>query len=375
MGRSMRAGLLYYDLNTSGGRQQVVISIIRALRKLGFRTILLCGKRIDKSRIKNNFGVDLQVDKELVLPIWPSDAQTYFEFLLPGIAKPLCDVLINPYTNDILPQVDVIYFHYAQQLLLRQKMRKNKIWNYYYRPYQVVERALALRASCMLLLANSFFTANVIREQIGINPVVIYPPVFLKKTVNSARARKNIVLTIARFSPEKKLEQIPLVARGVDANFVILGSMRDAKSYRRVRRLIKKYGVENKVTMIIDAPNNFSVKMELLQKAKVYFHTMPLEPFGISIVEGMGAGCIPVVHDSGGAIEFVPQRWRYKDTEDAKQKIKEALDSWSNSIAEDMENIAYQFREERFIDDFSETLNAYLRERNKTKVVSENVSY
>jgi glycosyltransferase involved in cell wall biosynthesis len=371
----MRAGLLYYDLNKVGGREQVVISILRALRKLGFRTISLCGKKMDKSCIKNNFGVNVQVHKELVLPIWPSHAQTYFEFLLPVIAKPLCDVLINPYTNDILPQVDVTYFHYAQPLLLRQKMRKNRIWNYCYRPYQVAERALAVRASRTLLLANSFFTANVIKEQIGITPLVIYPPVFLKKTVNSVRARKNIILTIARFSAEKKLEQIPLVARDVDAKFVILGSITDATSYSRVRRLIKDYGVEDRVTMILDAPNNFSVKMELLQKAKVYFHTMPFEPFGISIVEGMGAGCIPVVHDSGGAREFVPPMWRYKDTEDAKQKIKEALDSWSNSIAEDMETIAYQFREERFIDDFSGTLNAYLRERNKTKVVSDNVSY
>jgi glycosyltransferase involved in cell wall biosynthesis len=373
----MRVGLLYYDLNSSGGRQQVVISIIRALRKLGLGTVLLCGKKTDKSFIRNNFGVNLEVHKELVLPIWPSRVQTYFGLLLPVIAKPFCDVLINPYSNDILPQVDVTYFHYAQQLILRQKMRESKTWNHYYRPYQAVQRALAVRASHRLLLANSFFTANVIREQIGITPVVIYPPVFLRKTTNSAHTRKNIVLTIARFSLEKKLEQIPLVARDVDANFVILGSVRDATStsYSRVCRLIKEYGVKDRVTMIINAPNNFDVKMELLQKAKVYFHTMPFEPFGISIVEGMGAGCIPVVHDSGGAREFVPKRWRYKDTEDAKQKIKEALDSWSNSIAKDMETIAYQFREERFIDDFSETLNAYLRERNKTKVVSENVSY
>jgi glycosyltransferase involved in cell wall biosynthesis len=358
----MRVGLIYYDLNKSGGREQVIISILRALKKLNLKTISICGKRVDISRIKNNFGVYLQVYKELILPIWPNRAETYFKFLLPVVAKSFCDVLINPYTNDILPMVDVTYFHYVQPLLLRQKMHESKIWNYCYKPYQVMERALVARASDMLLLANSYFTAKAVQEQVGITPSVIYPPVFLKKmkTMNSARKCKNIVLTIARFSPEKKLELIPLVARDVDAHFVILGSIRDSTSYIRVCKLIKEHGVKDKVSIIVDNPNNFYVKIKLLQKARVYFHTMPFEPFGISIVEGMGAGCIPVVHDSGGAREFVPKRWRYESIEDAKQKIKEALDSWSNSTAENMKTIAYQFREERFIDNFSETLKAYL---------------
>jgi len=290
--------------------------------------------------------------------------QTYFEFFLPFIAKPLCDILINPHTNDLLPWVDVTYIHYPKQTLLRQKMRKHKPWNYYYKPYETVERSLATRTSNSLVITNSFFTANVISQQIGIKPVVIYPPVFLKNLeISKLTTRKNIILTISRFSPEKNLEQIPLVASKVDANFVILGSMSDVTSYRRVCRLIKKYDVEDKVTIILNSPNNLRVKMELLQKAKVYFHTMPFEPFGISIVEGMKAGCIPVVHDSGGPKEFVPQRWRYKDTEDAVQKIKEALDSWSTLIAKNMETIAYKFREEKFIGDFSGTLDSYMKEK------------
>lgn len=359
----MRVGLLYQNINRCSGREVVAISMIRCLKRLGFRIVLLCGKRVDEASVLNHFGMDLQVDKELVFPIWTRNIQAYFQFMLPSILKPLCDIIVNPYTNDLSPGVDVTYINGLRILLLRQKARNHKLWNYYYKPYQVVERALGFRASHELVIANSFFTADALRKQIGINPIVIYPPVFLKKPVYpvSNVIKENSVLTIASFSQRKKLEQVPLVAQRIDADFVILGSMNDGASYRRVRRLTKEYGVGDKVTMFVDAPND--LKMELLRKAKVYFHTMPFEPFGISIVEGMGAGCIPVVHDSGGPREFVPRRWRYRDAGEAVQKIKEALRSWNPSVAEDMRNIAYRFREERFQNEFSTTLKSYLMER------------
>jgi glycosyltransferase involved in cell wall biosynthesis len=139
-------------------------------------------------------------------------------------------------------------------------------------------------------------------------------------------------------------------------------------SYRRVCRLIKKYGVEDKVTAIVNSPNNQEVKMGLLRKAKVFLHTSLFEPFGISIVEGMGAGCIPVVHDSGGPREFVPHNWRYKNVEEAVQKINQALCSWSPSMAKDMMSIAYLFERKRFQNEFSEILKSYLPKKGITDI-------
>ena len=363
----MNVGILFRDISASGsGSVPVAVSIIKCVRRLGFRAILLCGEKHDKIRLVKNFGLSIRLDSEVVLPIWFNPRRvprirTYFDFLLPSLAKPICDIIVNPYTNDLLPWVNVTYINAPRPLLLEQKSRNKKFWDWYYKPYQVIERTLGLRSD-KLVLANSSFTANAIREQIGVNPLVIYPPVDVKGNAYSKSngIKKNIVLTIARFSPEKKLERIPLIARRVNAKFVILGTVNSEASYRRVCRLIKKYGVEDKVTTIVNLPNNHEVKMELLRKVKVFLHTSLFEPFGISIVEGMGAGCIPVVHDSGGPREFVPYRWRYKDAEDASQKIKEALDSWSPSIAKDMRSIAYQFRKERFQNDFSRILKSYL---------------
>jgi glycosyltransferase involved in cell wall biosynthesis len=51
------------------------------------------------------------------------------------------------------------------------------------------------------------------------------------------------------------------------------------------------------------------------------------EHFGISIVEAMALGCIPVVHDSGGMREFVPTQYRYRTIEQAAEKITATFSS------------------------------------------------
>jgi glycosyltransferase involved in cell wall biosynthesis len=56
---------------------------------------------------------------------------------------------------------------------------------------------------------------------------------------------------------------------------------------------------------------------DLLAKARIYVHCALNEHFGISIVEAMAAGCVPIVHNSGGAREIVTNSVGYKwDTVD-----------------------------------------------------------
>jgi glycosyltransferase involved in cell wall biosynthesis len=49
----------------------------------------------------------------------------------------------------------------------------------------------------------------------------------------------------------------------------------------------------------------------LLSKAKVFFHPRPNEHFGISTVEAMAAGCLPVVHGSRGPLEVIVNNGKY----------------------------------------------------------------
>ncbi|MGD0644267.1 MAG: glycosyltransferase [Candidatus Bathyarchaeia archaeon] len=360
----MRAGLIYRNISRiPGGAELVAASMLNSLKRSGFKTFLLSGKKFDADSFMRNFKTSVPIDQELILPFWFQNVETYLEFVLPWFGKPFCDVLIDAYDSAVLPWVDVTYFHFPRTYLLDKRGQKSKAWRYYYKPYQLLEHVLSSHASGKLFLANSRYTADLVKKQLGLNPIVLYPPVDVEKLIDSKSYlnKRNLVLTISRFSSEKNLEEIPFVAKRVKADFVIMGSIDEPAVYRRLLGLIRDNGVEYKVKLILNAPLN--TKIELLQKAKVYFHPMHSEHFGISIIEGMAAGCIPVVQDSGGPKEFVPDKWRYKDSEKAIQKIQEALDSWRPSIAQEMKTFAYKFRKERFENEFLEELNSYLSEK------------
>lgn len=362
----MKAGLIYRNISRiPGGAELVGASILSSLKRSGFKTFLLSGKKFDAVSFTRNFETSVPIDQELILPFWARNAETYLQFLLPSFAKPFCDVLIDAYNSAVLPWVDVTYFHFPRTYLLDKRGQESKLWRYYYKPYQLMEHALSCHASEKLFLANSRYTAELVKKHLGLTPTVVYPPVDVEKLIGSKSysTKTDLVLTISRFSSEKNLEEIPIVAKSVNADFVIMGSIDEPAVYRRVFELIRENGVENKVKLVLNA--TLKTKIELLQKAKVYFHPMHAEHFGISIIEGMAAGCIPVVQDSGGPREFVPDKWRFKDLEDAIQKINQALDSWHPSISQEMKASAYKFRKDRFENEFLSLLNSFLLRKTK----------
>jgi glycosyltransferase involved in cell wall biosynthesis len=363
---ALNVGLLFRNMNIAGGQVPVAVGILESIKLCGLNSTVICGKKLDKDIFRKRWGINIMLDRELVLPMWPTKIQVYFQFLLPYIVANFCDILINPWTSDILPGVDITYIHGPKLSILQQRARKNNFWSCYYAPYIALEHALSSTASTRkkLVLANSFFTAHQFKKQTGIQPEVLYPPVDLPKFdfEQSLTYKRNIVLSIARFSPDKNLEMIPSIARHVNALFVILGTISNWAVLHRLNSFIKKYELKDKVILLVNDPNNYATKNKLLQKAKVFLSTSFFEPFGITLVEGMGAGCITVSHDSGGPREFVPYEWRYKDEEEAIMKVNEALKVWSPSIAADMRNIAYRFNKSRFVKDFSKKLKLYLEE-------------
>jgi glycosyltransferase involved in cell wall biosynthesis len=85
------------------------------------------------------------------------------------------------------------------------------------------------------------------------------------------------------------------------------------------------------------------------------------EHFGISIVEAMASGCIPIVHNSGGMREFVPVKYRYETVQDAADKINSAINDWSpDKLAETKaiaENFSYANFSRRFMELFCKYCN------------------
>jgi glycosyltransferase involved in cell wall biosynthesis len=69
----------------------------------------------------------------------------------------------------------------------------------------------------------------------------------------------------------------------------------------------------------------------ILSKAKIYVHCAPHEYFGISVVEAMACGCVPVVHKSGGPytdiIEYDEYGFSFESAHELASKINLLLNN------------------------------------------------
>jgi len=152
------------------------------------------------------------------------------------------------------------------------------------------------------VLANSKWTASMVYRAYHIIPDVVYPPVdvelFLRASENTEREK--MVVTTSRFTVEKRLESILDVASLMpDYTFVLIGS-----TYRHSKPVLD--GLNNKIrglglrNVVIETNLPREKQLEYYTRAKYYLHPMFTEHFGISIVEAMASGLVPIVYRDGG---------------------------------------------------------------------------
>ena len=190
------------------------------------------------------------------------------------------------------------------------------------------------------VLTNSKYSRDVIQKIFGIDAKIVYPPVdievFRNKVLLQSRLRslcpksKDLIIVISRFNPTKKIENAIKVARllkaqGIGSGMKIVGNLtKEGFAYfSYLKEMVKKYGLKDYVTFEVNV--EFKRLLTLMRKSKVYFHTLPGEPFGISTVEAMSAGLIPVVPDLGGHTEFVPQKYHFHTFQDAVYRVSAGL--------------------------------------------------
>ncbi|MDE2588244.1 MAG: glycosyltransferase [Patescibacteria group bacterium] len=174
------------------------------------------------------------------------------------------------------------------------------------------------------LISNSNYTRKIIKDLTQKDSAVIYPPVDIKKFSKwFDHPKENKIITLSRFSPEKNLKFAIQVIKSGNYEYELIGN---AKFESQV-------GLYNELKNTTDSTNisiycnlsNMEIE-KLLGSAKVYFHPSK-ETFGISVVEAISAGCIPIVPDDFAFVETVPvDILRFKDKEDANNKIKNALE-------------------------------------------------
>lgn len=221
----------------------------------------------------------------------------------------------------------VAYVHFPENLTRMQNpdLKHRWFWKLFYLPITFQCKRHVKKTD--LLLCNSHYTQNAIMTCWKREAEVVYPPVDIEE-FKPAQKKEQLVISVGRFVPTKNYETIIQVAIQLpNVKFVIVGRKRPNDPYYDKIAKLKPDNVE----LNADATHDYI--SDLLSKAKVYLHCMVGEHFGISIGEAMAAGCIPVIHNSGGSKEIVGNHgFLYNNTEECVKAIEEALQSETNPI-------------------------------------------
>jgi glycosyltransferase involved in cell wall biosynthesis len=171
------------------------------------------------------------------------------------------------------------------------------------------------------IICNSNFTKDFIDRKLNVKCDVLYPPVEIRAiNVN----KENIILHVGRFDVDlheanykKQDVMIDIFKKMVDNGLknwkfkLVVGVKKnDEEKLNKLKEMSKGYPIELMVNIASgDLWDQYS-------EAKIYWHATgygenldehpeKAEHFGISTVEAMGAGCVPVVFNAGGQKEIV----------------------------------------------------------------------
>lgn len=226
------------------------------------------------------------------------------------------------------------YVHFPLEASLRTEQHfKSTIGYIYTLPLKMLYYKRSNKVTNGIFLANSRFTASVTsqvytsldRSQID----VVYPPCQITRKQNNETRDLDFVSLGSIISDKRQLDQLLLARHFQEYSFHIIGGLKSRKYYQKCLNFIKENNLAN-VHLYIDASR--TQVLDILSRSKLYIHTKHDEHFGISTVEAIDNGCLPVVHDSGGSREIVPYKdLRFSGIYDAISKITSLLSSYSET--------------------------------------------
>lgn len=377
----MRIGLIGKRIATTkssvaGGGDIFQIYLLRALKEMGHRVFFSVNVPTNWDVIKADLGWVYKPDAELVRSSKkiPERAKLFTQFIPSRpieTLKHVCDITFNSYGDNLFWNVDLSYMHtpYTKEEL-KTKYERNIFSKTYYRLYSSLDQRMNSKI-VTLILTNSHYSERIIKETMGFSPWVLYPPIdtgFYRSALTNVDNRLDHVVTISRFTWEKNLHIIPVLAKRVkNAIFHIAGSVISPESLEVVK-FVKRRSSELKVADRVKIHQNPSIRkrLEILSGSKIYINALKEEHFGMAIAEAASAGLAALVPNGGGQLEIVPnQEHVYKDIEEASQLIDEWLSKWSPAKAYQFSHNAEKFSYENFRRNLSMLLTRVAANKNE----------
>jgi glycosyltransferase involved in cell wall biosynthesis len=177
---------------------------------------------------------------------------------------------------------------------------------------------------------NSVFVEKFMTDFYGpFNSSVFYPPTLAEPRAADDRARDPLkVIYIGRIIPEKRVDELAGIVEkarelsGLDIKFHAAGRLDQTPAYGRKLAAM----AETREWLKFPGALYGEEKDRFLLSGTCALHAERLEAFGISVVEYLKSGCIPVVPDEGGTPEIVSsQALAFRTNEEAAQILVKLL--------------------------------------------------
>ena len=309
----MRAAIYNPYLDTLGGGERYTMAFSQVLVKKGFRVDVEWKNKGIKKKLEDRFGMNLK-DGNIVKNINR------------GNGYDLCFWVSDGSIPLLYARKNFLHFQFpfkgvsGKSLLNRMKFFR-------------IEKTIC----------NSYFTKRFIDEEYGIESVVIYPPVDVNKI--KPRTKENLIVSIGRFSQ---------LGQAKRQDFLVKEFKKLYDSGFRDWKLVLAGGVEVGVDDYVDklkkASRGYPIKVVespslkeikgLYGRAKIFWSATGfgvdenkepkrVEHFGITTVESMAAGCVPLVFSAGGHKEIVvdgESGFLWRRSGDLLNKTKKIID-------------------------------------------------
>lgn len=352
----MNIGIIHGFVGGGGGTEKTLHAILDALEKTDHNVTLYTFSKPKLSTYKITINSSLPFS----VPAFGL-YQRAMESKLISKAKNN-DVIIQASGGLSIPnnpkQKIIVYCHNDFKSELEKTDTKYKgLWSIYYKSYYNVAKKFFKKIldPNIFLIANSKFVKNSIKEKYDKDSTVIFPPVDLSEFESSTKQK--IVVTVTRFSEEKNLEFALDIMKDIDVEYKIIGNTKTKSNvlyYKKLLSKLKKTNLNSRIKLLKDIERAELVKS--LNTTKVYLHTSK-ETFGISVIESIAAGCIPIVPDNSAHKETVPfneLRYQENNLSDAQEKIKKAI----NGVFD------------KFLDPLRESIKIYDKNQFKKLIIS-----
>ena len=364
-----------------GGRFQVVVHMIKVLNRLGISPDFLCfASRFTVDDARKRYGSDLNFTIKTIGINYKVPFEWNILLFNKIVSKHVAnyDLVLNHNNTSFfysakLPTISYVHFPRKARLLAEEKSihfpegKKSSL-------FDIATDALKLahfsyKTNTTILendkqVANSIFTKEALLKaypSFNGEVEVIYPPV--EKVALQEREKKpNLVVSLGRFSPDKRqMEQIEIASKCPNLEFVLMGFINSKAYFEQCQERIEHLNLKN-IKLLGDAPKE--EVNAILASATFFLHNLRNEPFGITAVQGIQAGCIPIVHNSGGQKEVVPNdALRYNSLDEAVsilQHLAKMAGGEKELMLQKLADNCKRFEATTFEESFKQLISPYL---------------